>query len=239
MALGQRSLIYSTSPWMVLECPKPCFILRQPNDSTSHVAVHGLPEQSLIDWCQQFCRPNGVFVDIGAHAGMYALSLAPHCKTVHAFECQRATYYQLCGGVALNAYWNVHPHHVALSDQDDVHVPVYITSLDGGGTSLQAPPENVPILDQEFTVTSTLDSFQLDQVCFLKLDVEGSEEKVLRGAVQTLERSQYPPFVFESWTDPAHAAQRASLHQYVTDTLGYQLHPLTGYPQMMLAARNV
>jgi FkbM family methyltransferase len=234
MTSAQQTLIYSTTPLCAMECSKPSFILRHPNSTASDIIAHGLAEQSLIDWSKQFCRPDGVFIDAGSHVGMYALSLAPYCQQVHAFECQRQTYYQLCGGVALNAYWNVYPHNVALGDTTTDKVPLYVVSLDGGGTTLTKPWKP---LEETFTSVRTLDSFELDNVCFLKLDVEGAEEKTLRGAVKTLERSRYPPFIFESWTEPQYDVQRQSLHDFITYTLGYKIQPINGFPHMMYASR--
>jgi len=236
MTSRQRTIIYSTNPLHVHECGGGgvSFILRYPNSTATDIMVHGLPEQSLIDWCRQFCRPDGIFIDIGAHCGMYALSLAKHCKTVHAFECQRETYYQLCGGVALNAAWNVYPHHVALGDRSVPEVTMNIVSLDGGGTSIVV---NGEAPEHDTVEMKTLDAVELPtNICFLKLDVEGAEEMVLRGARQTLERSNYPPFIFESWVNDT--ARTDSLHNYIVRDLGYDLVPLVGYPYMMLAVNK-
>ena len=197
---------------------------------------NGFPEQNLIDWCQQFCRPDQIFLDIGAHMGTYALSLAPHCKAVHAFECQRETYYQLCGGVALNAQWNVHAHQVALGRTNAPSVPLYIISLDGGGSSLLQPLSE-PLLEQQYVECRTLDSFHLTNVGFMKLDVEGMEEDVLRGSLQTLQRSDYPPILLEAWTDDRYAAQKKSLLAFLSDELHYQIHAVNGYPFMLLAVK--
>jgi len=243
----QRTIIYSSKPLHVHECGggggnnnnsesyTPSVILRYPNPTATDIIVNGLPEQSLIDWCRQFCRPDGIFLDIGAHCGMYALSLAKHCRTVHAFECQRETYYQLCGGVALNAAWNVYPHHVALGDREVPEVTMNIVSLDGGGTSIVVNPD-AP--EHDTVAMKSLDAVlpDLRNICFLKLDVEGAEELVLRGACKTLECSNYPPFIFESWVNDT--ARMDSLHGYITRDLGYDLVPLVGYPYMMLAVNK-
>jgi len=49
------------------------------------------------------------------------------------------------------------------------------------------------------TKTSILDSFNLFNIGFIKIDVEGFEEKVLRGGVGTIIRNNYPPILFECW----------------------------------------
>ena len=47
----------------------------------------------------------------------------------------------------------------------------------------------------------TLDSFNLTNINFIKIDVEGHEEFVLRGAVKTLANNNYPKILFESWSE--------------------------------------
>lgn len=44
-----------------------------------------------------------------------------------------------------------------------------------------------------------LDELNLSNIGFIKIDVEGMEEKVLRGGVGTIVRNNYPPILFELW----------------------------------------
>jgi hypothetical protein len=53
------------------------------------------------------------------------------------------------------------------------------------------------ILYQEDIEIITLDSLNLDNIGFIKIDVENNELQVLQGAIQTLERSNYPKILFE------------------------------------------
>lgn len=235
MTSSQKTVIYCKDPWTAITCPRPSFIFRSLNATTVHIMHNGLPEQSLIDWCHQFCSKDKVFLDIGAHVGSYALSLAPYCKQIHAFECQRETFYQLCGGVAINAYWNIYPHHIALGAENKQSVPLYIVSYDGGGTTLDDTRPGV--MEIQNTEMKTLDSYEISDVGFMKLDVEGHEESVLRGAVETLKRCNYPPFIFEVWTEEKYDQQRNSLYDFIA-SLGYKIIPLNGYPHMKLASHE-
>jgi FkbM family methyltransferase len=236
MTSQQKTLIYCPNPITIIQPPPPCFLLRHPNNTTTEIVRYGLPEQSLIDWSRQFCRTDQIMLDIGAHCGMYALSLAPHCKAVHAFECQRETYYQLCGGIALNAAWNITAHQVALGEEVNTTKPLYIVSLDGGGSSVSISP-NSP-METALVYSTTLDAYNLSEVGFIKIDAEGSEEAILRGATLTLERNNYPPILYESWNGEEHAAKSESLHTYLTKVLRYTVVPITGYAHMKLAVQQ-
>ena len=78
-----------------------------PSVNHTYYAERGLFENNLIEWCKQFCKKDATFLDIGAHTGSYAITLAPYSGKVVAFEPQKMTYYALCGGVALSSATNV------------------------------------------------------------------------------------------------------------------------------------
>ncbi len=115
-------------------------------------------------------------------------------------------------------------------------VTLNIISDDGGGSSIfsNLPHATGPVI-KEKVEAKTLDSFNLDNIGFLKLDVEGAELEVLQGAVKTLARSQYPPFIFEVWPDKWYQTKKEKLFNYVKG-LGYTITPITGVNNMFLAS---
>ena len=57
----------------------------------------------------------------------------------------------------------------------------------------------------------------------IKIDVEGMELKVLKGAAITLEKNNYPPIIFEAWTwKPFYQARRKELYDYLNE-IGYNI----------------
>ena len=60
-----------------------------PANNLDYYRTYGLFECGLIDWCRQFGASDKTFLDIGAHSGTYALSLAGVFDRVYAFEPQR------------------------------------------------------------------------------------------------------------------------------------------------------
>jgi len=112
---------------------------------------------------------------------------------------------------------------------------------DGGGNSCMpfmgrsSPTIQVPI--------TTLDSFQLDNIGLIKMDVEGFEKNVLEGGLETLKRNGYPKILFESWREsrdqegiPA-TKLRKELFDYVR-SIGYDIIPVRGWDEMFIAERN-
>lgn len=204
-----------------------------PSVNIDYYAKNGLFENQLIEWCRQFCRKDRSFLDIGAHTGTYSISLANDCREVYSFEPQRDTYYALCGGVALSQLDNVICYNVGLGAEPQVgEQQLHIVSMDGGGSTMH-PPEHGGVLKRETIEIRTLDSYQLSNVGFIKMDVEENELYVLYGALQTLERSNYPPIVFES-----NNGDNTPLFDYLRNVLNYQVIQIGGCANMYLATRE-
>ena len=173
-----------------------------PSVNADYYVKNGLFESWLIEWSKQLCDSSKIFLDIGAHTGTYALSLSSHCKSVMAFEPQRHTYYALCGSVALSGLANVECLQVALGSQEQANIGTQVLevcSFDGGGSSLCLAKNMCDRkFREELVQVKTLDSYDIQNIGFVKLDVEGNELNVLKGAKETLIRSGRPKILFES-----------------------------------------
>ena len=172
-----------------------------------------------------------VFLDIGAHTGTYAVSLASYCKHVYCFEPQKMTYYALCGSVALSNIDNITCFKSGLGSIDQIgQRSLKIVSNDGGGSSIHA---ETGVLREEAIQINTLDNFQLSDIGFIKMDVEENELHVLKGATDTLRRSNYPKILFESNPDSGEVSR--DLFSYLTDVLNYRIVQIGGSSNMYLA----
>jgi FkbM family methyltransferase len=201
------------------------FLLPQVN--MDYYNRNGLFEKGLIEWCKQFGNGSKVMLDIGAHTGTYSLCLASLFKEVHSFEPQKMTYYALCGSVALSSLTNVTCHQVGLGDSSQVGTQTLnIVSNDGGGSSLHATGA---VIKQETIEIKTLDSLNLDNIGFIKMDVEENELYVLKGAVNTLRQSGFPKILFES------NSANEPLFNFLKE-LGYGIIKINGFNNMFLAS---
>lgn len=124
----------------------------------------------------------GLVLDIGANIGTHALVYAKTATQVIAFEPQLAIVKLLCANIAMNSTDNVIPHFGALGDYDGVvTVPRINPDVENssGRCAIGGDGDRVPI--------ARLDSLGLSP-SFIKMDVEGSELAVLKGATETIER---------------------------------------------------
>lgn len=202
-----------------------------PSVNHTYYAEHGLFENSLIEWCKQFCKPDSIFLDIGAHTGSYAITMAPYAKYVYAFEPQRLTYYALCGGVALSGAQNIECFKYGLGNAGQVgKQTLHIVSNDGGGSTMHVQ-ESGKVLNTEIIDICTLDSLNIEgKISFIKMDVEENELFVLQGGMNTIIRSGYPKILFES-----NNSENTQLFDYLKEVLGYKIIKISGTFNMYLA----
>jgi FkbM family methyltransferase len=192
--------------------------------------LHQLALKLLLD------KPNGKVLDIGANLGTFCIPLAQKIPQLnfHAFEPQRIVSYQLGANVIINSLDNVFINSNALSDKYDVLNPImpdYSVEGNIGAFSIDA---EVRKNDYECSsrgviqeiVTYPLDDFVFTDVKLIKIDVEGHELEVLKGAIDTIEQNNYPPIIFEAWTwKPWYQKKRKSLLDYL-EGLGYKIEQL-------------
>ena len=202
-----------------------------------------IAEKALIVWVKDnFIKSDKNFIDIGAHVGTYAWTCASSAKHTHAFECNPKVFCYLAANAVLHGLDSkISVYQTALGDKEGV-LDYHIRSEDGGGNGVKKLSTKDDSLQTRRVSVRTLDSYQIQDVGFLKIDVEGFEKEVLMGAQETLRNSGYPPFIFESWGPwkdkegvPA-SHIRKELFEYIEST-GYRINQIQGIPDMFLAVR--
>jgi FkbM family methyltransferase len=150
-------------------------------------------------------------IDVGANYGLYSYFLSRAGKVVEAFEplpeCAQS----------IRAYGSTRicVHNVALSSTPG-NLQLYTPIIDGvpypACSTFSRPAGPCDIID---VPVKTLDSYGFDDVCLVKIDVEGHELEVLKGAEQTLNRER-PVVLVE--------IEQRHLNQPITDVFDYLLH---------------
>ncbi len=175
-------------------------------------------EPHVRDLLARWVRRGSTVLDVGAHIGTHCVWMAtlvgPQGR-VYAFEPQRAIYRELVWNLRANEVRNVVPLHFAIGDKSAVvHMEPTVAGNEGH-TAVGEGGEAVEL--------RTLDSFGFRNVSLLKVDVEGYEDPVLRGARQLLARDK--PVIsleimggYHPTADPASCPP--AVHRRMVATLG-------------------
>lgn len=164
-------------------------------------------ERHEIRLLQKIVQPGDCFWDIGANIGFYTLTAArlvgPQGQ-VRAFEPSAPAWQALNDNVALNPCHSIRLVRLALSDRAGPATLHRRGDYADGGASLISREGYHQ--EKEVVTMLSLDAY-LAQTggpppTFLKIDVEGHEERVLAGA-QTLLQSLQPPLILIEMNDPA------------------------------------
>lgn len=149
-----------------------------------HVADALLPEAPVV-------------IDVGANLGVVALAISSirPTGTVHAFEPGSQACKDLRASVAANHFENVRCYQDALGGHDGTAVLVAPKwdasgSFIAGDFAASALHVSNPEVQVEEVAVRTLDSYGFQHVDLIKIDVEGQEDAVLRGATQTINKCQ-------------------------------------------------
>lgn len=164
--------------------------------------------------------PNeGAAVDVGANRGVYTYALAGLYDRVVAFEANP----ELLGLLRAYNHERIEIIPKGLSSttgQVVLHTPVFRGKRLTGWATLN--PEIYPQVEQfeqQSVEVTTLDSFELRDVGFIKIDVEGHELAVLKGSEETLRRCR-PTVLVE-----IKQQHLAAIHGFM-DGLGYEIKRL-------------
>lgn len=138
------------------------------------------------------CDPNRVSLDIGADVGEFTIAMLASSRSVIAFEPRPAQARELAAMFdAVGAAVQVEA--VALSDKPGVATMRVVESEPGRstieGSNVLGDVAGGAVLRVEVPV-KRLDDLHLEDVGLIKIDVEGHELAVLRGAADTVARNR-------------------------------------------------
>lgn len=156
---------------------------------------HGCFEPETVQYIQTFLKPGMVFCDVGANIGQYSLiasKLVGSVGRVHSFEPYPLIYKVLQRNLKRNHCANVECNHVALDEQDGLQL-LYLSDCKGFGSTSLAPAEHYSGVHVTVPTTS-LDKYvearSVKRVDLMKIDVEGAELRVLKGATCLLDTNR-------------------------------------------------
>jgi FkbM family methyltransferase len=156
-------------------------------------------EQAFI---KSYLKEGDVFLDIGANIGLYTLLASKavgNSGKIFAFEPSPKTFIRLTENVAHNHLTNCILENIALSNVEG-EFSIMLSQEGFDAWNSLAKPTMGNLYYEEKVTTKTLDSFideaEIKKINFIKIDVEGWEINVLKGASNYLINND-PTILFE------------------------------------------
>ena len=142
------------------------------------------------------CPRGRVALDVGANIGIWAYEMRKYASFIHAFEPNPKLFAMLKAGIAGQ---NVSLHPIALSDRtgdSQLMVPKGKRGYSNYSATLNHETVRGATYRATQVSTSRLDDLHIANVGFIKIDVEGHEMEVIRGAKETILSSR-PNMIIE------------------------------------------
>ncbi len=165
------------------------------------------------DFAVSLCKQKRICIDIGANVGLWSCDLVNEFKSVVAFEPVadfRDCYQQ---NVRKNNYV-LHP--IALGSKESF-IDMNIVEGNTGHSHI-----NTNTMGSGSIPLKTLDSFNFTDIDMIKIDVEGFEEEILLGAMDTIKRN-LPVLVIEQQKHEYKDAMSGTPAIKILESWGYKV----------------
>jgi FkbM family methyltransferase len=165
------------------------------------VYIFGAHERQVMEYSGSLITGDAVVLDIGANVGHHALFYSTKAKEVHAFEPNPAFFSQFNVLVSENQSMNIHLHPFGLGEKTEETV-YYAPTGDnlGIGSFVEGyAPTNEKVGTMHIVKgDEAVATLNLSRIDFIKIDVEGYEEVVLRGLQETIKK--FKPVIIMEYT---------------------------------------
>ena len=158
-------------------------------------------------------------IDVGANVGLWTKPLCEKFTHVHSFEPFDDNRECLQKNVTTNNYTL---YDVALGSEQKENQSLYSSNKNCGAGSLDK--EWAPIDSGKTTSVVTLDSYNLTNIGYMKVDVQGTEKDVVLGSLETLKNNDVCLVVELPRRNEKELQTHAEI-RYILGKIGYHWQP--------------
>ncbi|MEM0100183.1 MAG: FkbM family methyltransferase [Candidatus Micrarchaeia archaeon] len=158
----------------------------------------------------------GVFIDIGAHVGKYAIRMSRYGWDVVALEPHPVNYKLLCFNAKVNKC-NIKALQLAAYSSRNV-LRLYISNFSGRHSLVLRSNDYISVSTESIDGLLNSLGIQPYSIKFVKIDVEGATEEVLKGMLNLLRHAK-PDIIIE-----IHPNEKKALE--ILKELGYKILPI-------------
>ncbi len=151
--------------------------------------LDGIREPVATGHILSILQDDDVVLEVGANIGYYALMEASRCRKIYAFEPHPENVTRLKRNIELNGYTNIEVLHGGFGEEDGT-LKLYTSELSNWHTAKENPGSSSEFIEVD---CHRIDTFTEGHAAptFIKMDVEGYELQVLRGATETLKHIRH------------------------------------------------
>ena len=196
------------------------------------IFINGIYEEETVNFLDRILPLNGKFLDIGANIGAISIPLSKKRSDIQILAVEAApwVFEYLRKNVSINQLRNITLLNNAVFDTDNVEMDFFSPREKYGKGSLS------PVFSQEAIKIATrkvdtiIREYSFESVNTLKVDVEGFEHFVFKGALDLLKSDNPPDIVFEfvDWAETSAMNLLPGSAQQLLLDIGYDLFQLKG-----------
>lgn len=198
------------------------------NFSEYHSCSRAIADKELR-FLNQFAFGTGAMLDVGANLGIYTMILShrnPESR-IYSFEPHPGLFDALSENIRLNGASNVRAHNLAVGKKDGT-AEFLASSLSRATSRMTEQKDANAIRVKVISLDTWIKSNQIEQIAFMKVDVEGFEALVFEGGLEALADGKIKVVFFEVCPDAASAAGfKPADAASILVGCGYGLHRIT------------
>lgn len=199
--------------------------------------INGVYEKRTLEIIRESLNDPSIFFDVGANIGSITAPIAKTTKAeIHSFEPSRLSFGYLEKNVRDNQLDNVTLNNFAVHSEDRKEMQFYEAEEKYGNSSLSATYSQQPHYAVQ---TISLDAYckrkNISKIDVLKIDVQGYEIEVLKGAQDLLKTTSIATIIFEmeSWAEKQAGYRAGAAQQFLLDH-GYDLFSMQNEKQAVV-----
>lgn len=152
---------------------------------------YGSQDHKIDRWIRRHARADWIAFDIGMNFGFYTCVLAQKCSAVHGFEPVPWLAKRARSNVVLNEFRNISIVEAALSEKLGealLNLPSEDDSNWGTSSLVHQSSGKVTLKVPLDTIDDYVSRHNINRLDFIKVDVEGAEHLVFKGALKTIKK---------------------------------------------------
>lgn len=196
------------------------------------IFINGIYEPETVLFLNRLLPEKGILIDVGANIGSISI---PLCKQrgdirVVAIEAAPWLYRYLERNVKESIVRNIELVNCAVYDQDETYISFFSPEDKFGKGSMAPVFTDSAVRVKTRTIDSMVRERRISKVDVIKVDVEGFEDFVFRGASELLSGPGAPTIYFEfvDWAESRAGELAAGAAQNTLMEFGYRLFKVNG-----------